>query len=359
MNTKDYNITISTGTILKSIGLILLFVALYYIRNIIFILLVSIVVATFVDAVVRKLKNYKIPRGFAIAMVYFFGLVMIGTIVAFVVPAFFAEIGNIFTTLSKYVPSDKLKTIIDPNLIKTVDSFVSNFGNDGSAVSQVASSTKALIAGISSTFYDAFVSLFGGIANLVLVVVISFYLSINENGIDNFLRVILPLKYEEKVISLWNRTARKIALWLRGQMMLAMFMALLTFFILTLLGVKYALLLSLIVLICELVPFGMIFATIPAALAGFASGGIQMGLVVLGIYFVLQQIEGYVLVPLINKRVNGVPPVVVILAILIGGKLAGFVGILLAMPGALFLLELSRDIEEHKENIRSLSNEIV
>lgn len=358
MNKQNYSITISTGTILKFLGLLMLLTALYYIRNIIFVVLVSIVVATFVDAVARKLKKYKIPRSLSIAMVYIFGLAALGTIVAFVVPAFFNELGNIFTALSKYVPGDKLKSIIDPSLIKTFDSFISNIGNDSAAVSQVASSTKALITGISGTFYNTFVSLFGGIANLVLVVVISFYLSVNENGIDNFLRVILPLKYEEKIISLWNRTARKIALWIRGQMLLAVFMALLTFFILTLLGVKYALLLSLVVFICELVPFGMIFATIPATLAGFASGGAQMGLIVLGIYFVLQQIEGYVLVPLINKKVNGVPPVVVILALLIGGSLAGFVGVLLAMPGALFLLELSRDIEEHKETIRSSINEI-
>lgn len=353
MNKQTYSITISTSTILKFLGFLLLLTALYYVRSIVFIILISIVVATFVDAVARKLVKYKMPRTLAIALIYIFGIAIVATIVAFVVPAFFAEVGHIFTALSKYVPSDKLKTVIDPSFIKTVDSFVSNIGNSGAAVSQVASSTKALISGISGAFYETFISLFGGIANFVLVIVISFYLSINENGIDSFLRIILPVSYEEKVISLWNRTARKIALWLRGQMLLALFMAVLTFGILTLLGVKYALLLSLIVIVCELVPFGMIFATIPATLAGFASGGFKMGFIVLLIYFVLQQIEGYVLVPLINKKVNGIPPIVVILSILIGGKLAGFVGVLLAMPCALFLLELSRDIEEHKENIRT------
>ena len=65
----------------------------------------------------------------------------------------------------------------------------------------------------------------------------------------------MPPKYEEYVIGLWNRSSRKIALWLRGQMMLALSIAIVTFIVLSVLDIPYALILSLLTLVCEMIPF--------------------------------------------------------------------------------------------------------
>ncbi len=283
-------------------------------------------------------------------------IVGLAAIVYAVVPTLFNELSNAITTLGKYIPQDKLKTIIDPALIKNIDLFINNIGGQ-IPVSEVASNTKELITSFSSAFYGTVQTLFGSLANLVLMFVLSFYLSIQEGGIESFLRLIMPIKYEKYVISLWQRSSRKIALWIRGQMLLALLAAVVVFGVLSFLHVPYALILSLLTLVCELIPFGMIFATIPAVLVAFTMGGLQLGLIVVLFYFLYQQLEGYVLIPLVNKKTTGISPLMVILAILIGAKLAGFWGLVLAMPVALFLMEIMNDVETKKETLRKLNSD--
>lgn len=354
---KSINVTVTTSTILRVILFIALGFLLFKIKDILFLLLVSIVIASFIDAVADKLKKYKIPRTLTVITVFVLLILIFAAIVYAVVPTLFSEITTAINNLAKYVPQDKLQAIIDPNLVKNIDSFVNTIGSDQAPVSQFASSTKALINSVSGAFYGTIQTLFGSLANLVLLFVLSFYLSIQEGGIESFLKLITPIKYEHYVVGLWQRSARKIALWIRGQMLLAVIIAIITFVVLSILNVPYALILSLITLICELIPFGMIFATIPAALAGFTSGGVELGLIIVLFYFLLQQLEGYVFVPLINKKMTGISPLMVILALLIGAKLAGFWGLILAMPVALFLLEIMNDVENKKDSIRKLTSD--
>ncbi len=353
---KTIHVNITTGAIIRIILFILLGLLLYKIRNILFLLLVSIVIATFVDAIARRLKRYRFPRTLSVVLVFLIMIIGLAAIVYAVVPTLFSEISHALTVLSKYVPQDKLKAIIDPNAIKSIDNFINTVGSQV-PVSQVASTTKALITNVSGTFYGAIQALFGSVANLMLILVLSFYLSIQERGIEGFLKLIMPIKYEEYVVDLWQRSSRKIAYWLRGQMLLAILIAIITFCVLYLLNVPYALILSLLTMVCELIPFGMIFATIPAVLAGFSAGGMELGLIVLLFFFLLQQLEGYVLVPIMNRRTTGISPLMVILALLIGGSLAGFWGLVLAMPVSLFLMELMNDFETRKESLRKITSD--
>ena len=131
-------------------------------------------------------------------------------------------------------------------------------------------------------------------------------------------------------------------------MLLGLIVGVLAFVGLTLLNVPYALILAIITAVLELIPFGTILAVIPAVAIAFVGGGTSAGLMTLGFFIVLQQIENYVLVPIIVRKVTGVPPLIVILSLLFGVTLAGFWGLILAMPVAVFLLELLTDIEKKK-----------
>lgn len=351
---KPVHVTITTNTILRIILLLCLGFLLFKIKDLLFILLVSIVVATFVDTIADKLKEYKIPRTLSVVVVFILLIVGLGALVYAVVPTLFGELSKALTNLSKYVPQDKLQAIIDPNLIKNINLFVNNIGTQ-MPVSQVATSTKALLTSFSGAFYGTVQTLFGSLANLVLMFVFSFYLSVQEGGIESFLKLIMPIKYETYIIGLWRRSSRKISLWIRGQMMMALLAALVTFAVLSILHVPYALILSLLTLVCELIPFGMMFATVPAVLVGFSTGGVQLGLIILLFYFLYQQLEGYVILPLMNRKMTGISPLMVILALLIGAKLAGFWGLILAMPVAIFILEIMNDVETKKDSIRKLT----
>ncbi|KKP83197.1 MAG: hypothetical protein UR85_C0007G0057, partial [Candidatus Nomurabacteria bacterium GW2011_GWF2_35_66] len=104
----------------------------------------------------------------------------------------------------------------------------------------------------------------------------------------------------------------KIGLWMQGQLLMGMIVGVLAYLGLTIIGVKYSLILALMVVIAELVPFGLVIATIPAILFAYLDGGVAIAAVVLGFYFILGQFETYLIYPLIVKKATGISPLVVI-----------------------------------------------
>ncbi len=178
--------------------------------------------------------------------------------------------------------------------------------------------------------------------------VISFYLSVTEGGIQNFLRIITPATHEEYIIGLWKRTEHKIGLWMQGQMLMGVIVGMLTYLGLTIIGVKYSLVLALLVVVAELVPFGLILATVPGVLFAYLDGGVTIASITALMYLVLGQFETYLIYPLVVKRATGISPLVVIISLLVGATLAGFWGIILAVPCAVCLLEFLDDLEKKK-----------
>jgi len=101
--------------------------------------------------------------------------------------------------------------------------------------------------------------------------------------------------------------------------------------------------------IFEIIPiFGPIIAAIPAVTLALVTNGLASALVVIGLYIIVQQFENQLIYPLVVKKIVGVPPLVSILALIVGGKLAGFVGLLVSVPLATMLIELLNDLEKSK-----------
>jgi predicted PurR-regulated permease PerM len=113
--------------------------------------------------------------------------------------------------------------------------------------------------------------------------------------------------------------------------------------------VPYALLLAVLAGLFELIPiFGQFIAAVPAVLIAFANGGITEALLVVGLYLVVQQFEAHLIYPIVVKKVVGIPPLLVILALLVGYKLLGFLGVLISVPIAGAIQELVSDINQAK-----------
>jgi predicted PurR-regulated permease PerM len=120
---------------------------------------------------------------------------------------------------------------------------------------------------------------------------------------------------------------------------------------LMILGVQNALILAVIAGFLEIIPvFGPILSAIPAILFGFTGGGITMGLLVLGLFVIVQQFENHLIYPLVVRKVVGVSPIIVILALIIGAKLAGFLGVLLSVPITSVFMELVDDVQKDKHS---------
>lgn len=337
-------ITISTGTMIRALLLILLAYVGFLLKDILILILVAIVIASFVEAGVHMLAEYKISRMLAVPIIFAVVLITFSAIFYAFVPIVFRELSSMITLLINYLPES---TAIDNQSIEGATQFVSSISKNNS-INDILLTVKDASSVMSQGATSIIGSTFGNMLNIILVIVMSFYLSIQEKGIDGFLRILTPAHKEKYVIGLWNRTQHKIGLWFKGQLMLALIIGAISFVVLVLLGVQYAFLIGLISGISELIPFGIIFAAIPAILFAVIDGGVLLGVKVLVFYIIIQQVENYVLAPVVAQRTVGIPPLVVLLAFMIGISLAGFWGAIVAMPVAVFVLEYMSDIERQK-----------
>ncbi|MEI7709684.1 MAG: AI-2E family transporter, partial [bacterium] len=209
------------------------------------------------------------------------------------------------------------------------------------------------VLNLSGGFFQTLSVAFGSVFNFMLIILISFYLSIQEKGIENFLRLIFPIKHESYVVDLWERSSRKIALWMKGQMVLGLVIAVLIYLILSLLGIEYALLLAIIAGVMEMVPYGIWVAMVPAFSFSYLTDGLSSALMVAGAYLIIHQFEVFLFAPLIIKKIVGLSPIVIILSALMGFELGGVWGLVLAIPVAVIVMEFFSDIEKNKTLART------
>ena len=200
--------------------------------------------------------------------------------------------------------------------------------------------SNALIAG-NISLADIVSNFLGGAFLALSVFVLSFYLTLGKDGVEKFLVAVLPPAYEDQVLSIYTIVRRKIGRWLEGQVFLSLAMGVLVFLGLWILGVKYSLTLGILAGILELVPFvGPIFAGSLTILVTLTNGTPIMALYALLLFIGIQQLENHVLVPAVTKFTTSLNPVVVIIALLAGGQTFGFIGLILAVPVAVFVQEI-------------------
>lgn len=335
---------ISTETFVRGVLIVLLVYALFLLRGTIVLVLAAIVIASFVEAGVRFFRRHGVRRTLSVPIIFVIGIVIIFAIFYSFVPIIFTELSSVISIITKYVPSVPQ---IDQSTIDGASKFVTAFSGKLS-LTDILANIKVVASSLSAGVTNIIGATFGGLIDLLLVLVMSFYLSIEERGITSFLRILTPAKHESYVLDLWRRSQYKIGLWFQGQLFLGLIMGVMTFIALTLLGVSNAFLIAVITGIAELIPFGVIFAAIPAIIFAAIDGGILLAFKAMIFYVFAQQIENYALSPLVARRVVGIPPLIVLLAFLVGITLAGFWGAVIAMPTAVFILEYVGDMERKR-----------
>ncbi len=352
-NTKITHISISNGSIFRVIMFGLIVYAVFKLTTLILIILTSIVVASFVVYAANKMNRYIKNRTVAVVLIYLISIGLIVGLLSIFIPVFISEMSDLVSQLGKFIPDSSIFNSFQSETITGAKSVVSTISHNAS-IGDVVKSIQGLVASLSGGFFNIFGTAFGGVFNLILILIISFYLSVLDRGIENFLRIVTLDIHEEYVVNLWKRTEHKIGLWMQGQMLMGVIIGMLAYLGLTIIGVKYSLVLSLVIIIAELVPFGLIIATIPAVLFAYLDGGVSLAALTLGLYFILGQFESYLIYPLIMKKATGISPLVVILSVLIGAELAGLWGIFLAVPIAVCLFEFLDDIEKKKNLAKTI-----
>lgn len=345
MSDQRQILDISTSTIFKFVIIVLFFVLLYLVRQVIYILLFAIIIAAAVNPFGNWLDKKRIPRLLGILLLYLTVFILVVFVLTLIIPFVSQEVGQLTDDLPRFIA----KITASLEVIK---------GETGSF--DIVGQLQALLDAFSQFLQQSsqsavgfIINIFGGIISFFGIIVLSFYLSVMKKGIDSFLQSVVPDKYESYVLDLWHRSEKKLGHWFQAQLLLSLIIGLMTFVGLSLLNVKFALVLAVIIMILELVPnVGPVLAAIPAVVLGFFQSP-TIGFWVIILYIVIQQLENHVFTPLILGRTLGINPVVVIIALLVGFNLAGIIGMILAVPVATIVVEWFNDIVEKKEKARA------
>ncbi len=347
---RDFHISISSSTIIRFFVILIGLAALYYLSDVLLVVLAAVIIASSVEPVVRRLKRHGVHRVLGAIIVYIVIAAILATILIFFVPVVLNDI----TAFLASAP----RTISLGELWAPIRDFGTGAGSLAAhtiSVSDFVNSLKSFFG--AGTGLDAFQTasfVFGGFLSFILIIVLSFYLTVKDEGVDDFLRIVTPVKQHDYIIDLWHRSQRKISFWLQGQIILGIVVGLLVYLVLAILGIPHALVLALFAGIFEIIPiFGPIISSIPAILVAFTDVGVGTGFLLVILYLLIYQFESQLFYPLVVKKIVGISPIVVILALVIGAKLAGVLGAILAVPLSAALMEYIGDIEKRKKSEHS------
>lgn len=347
---KDTVISITAGTIVKAVAVLVGVWVLWILRDLVMIVVTSVILASSVEPGIKFLSRLRIHRIPSVLLVYLsVAVLFFGLIIGFV-PPIVNEAADITQKLPSMLQSVDKNVLGDKGILTGALSV-----NKAGGVSSINLGLQDLVgkisgvSGASQGIIGTITAVFSGIFSFVLVVVLSFYFAMQERGIENFLRVIIPFGNEEYAINLWERSKTKIGKWMQGQLLLGVLIFVLVYLGLTIFGVPYAMSLALLAGVLEIIPvFGPILSAIPGVIIAFTIGGASLAAIVAGFYLLVQQFESHLIYPLVVRKVVGVPPILVILALIIGAELGGFLGVLISVPVAAAFMELVEDIERKK-----------
>lgn len=328
---------ISIASVIKIILVLLALWFLYLIKDIVLILFVTIIFAAAIDPWVDYFQRKKIPRTLGIVSIYVVGLGLLSLLIAMLVPAMTREI----TSLARDFPTYYNKIIV------SIEGFQA--GQDSHNVRNILDSWASNLGGATKSVFSTIGGIFGGFVSLFAILVITFYLIVKKDNMRVFLQTVTPSKYQAYIIQIYTQIQRKVGQWLKGQLVLMLIIAILSYVGLLLLGVKYSLILGLFAGVTEIIPYiGPVIGAVPAIFIAFTQSPFK-GLLVLILYILIQQLENHIIVPKVMNRAVGLNPIVVILVILIGGKLAGILGALVAVPIATVFSVIIKDLFETKK----------
>jgi len=319
------------------------FLLLYLLRS----LVVGFTVAFLIAYMLHPVLNWvtartKIPRGLAAFLILLiFLLIILGatTGLGLTLSERIVDLANYLTTIAEQLPA-QIQSLADFSL--KIGPWTLDLGSEGISplLSNLASSLSPLLAQAGTLLGSVALAAASAITSFLLIMVISFYLLKDFDRIRPALVRLAPPVYREDVAFLLGETNRVWRAFLRGQVLLGVVIGVLSGASMFIIGLDFPIIIGVISGFLELIPmFGPVISAIIAVLVGMFQASNPFGvtplayaLIIVAIFTVIQQVENTVLVPRILGENLNLPPLVVFMAILAGGVLAGFFGVLLASP---------------------------
>ncbi|MDD4937460.1 MAG: AI-2E family transporter [Candidatus Shapirobacteria bacterium] len=307
---KPKRIEISYKTIVFTVVFLLALVVLWQIRALIILLFISFVFMEALNPAVNRLERFKIPRPLGILLLYIIILAVITFAVAGIVPIFVDQTAALIKSL--------------PDLLQNVKIF----GNNAIDFSSQFKILENIPANIAKTAVSVVTNIISGF----IIFFLTFYLLLEKKNFPKYSLNLLGEKGKVKFLKIIDSLESRLGHWVNAEFFLMTIIGILSYLGYLVLGLKYAVPLAIFAGLLEAVPtLGPTLATIVAAIVGFTVSPL-IGILTIAWGIIIQQLENNIIVPKIMKQTVGFNPLITILLIATGAKLAGIIGAVLAVP---------------------------
>ena len=323
---RDIRITPMSFVLGAGVVLLVVFIAIIATRivSVLVLLFLGILLAESIRPIANKLRTWKIPRGAAVMIVYFLlALVLTGLGLILVPPLVVQvrEVDDLTLELADWA-RDEVPRLYQISVDFGFDDEVRELGSD------LTSTITQLIGTLAVVPFQVLGFLFG----VVSVLVIGFFWMSATERLNRSVIALLPPKRATSVRNLAAELSQRAGGWVRGQVILMVFIGTVTFVGLFVLGVPYPLALATWASLMEIIPIiGPFLGAIPAVLVALIISP-WLALATAILYVIVQQLENNILVPKVMERAVGLHPILVMVGVLAGGVLYGIVGIVIAVP---------------------------
>lgn len=339
----------------RIIALVLVFavVFLYLLQPILMPFLVGMLLAYMGDPFADWLEAKGLSRRLSVVLVFLCLTLALTALLFVLIPL----LGRQLSLIQEFIPDAVtwLKTTAIPLLQKYTGVDAAMFELDAiqKAISGHLRQAGSLAGGVIRELGQSGMALISGVINVGLIPVVTFYLLLDWDHLKLKVLNLFPRRYQAKTEALAMECDEVLGSFIKGQLLVMFCLSIIYALGLWLVGLKLALLVGLLAGLASIVPYlGAIIGIGAGLLAGWFQFGDWLPLVWIALVFgVGQLLESFALTPLLVGDKIGLHPVTVIFAIMAGGQLAGFVGVLIALPVAAVIMVLLRHLHDYyKDN---------
>lgn len=337
---NEQTLDISWKTIAKIFIAVFLLYFIYLAREIALWFFFGLAISILLEPAINFLRKLWVPKMIAIIFVYSSILILLGLLVYLTAPIFIIELKEFSNFLPDYF--NKINPILQQLGIDFAQSF--------------SELTSSLIGGLeqsSKGIVNAVMVFFGGLSSTIVILTIAFFLSLEDKGPERFLAFLSPSKYQNHIVSFFEKAQIKVAGWFGARIIACIFVGIGSFIVFYIFGIEYAFLLSLVAGVLNFVPYigPLITAILLLVFVTVSSGSWLITLYVLLAIWAVQAVENNLLTPFLMKKMIDLPPVLVLISLLLGAKIFGFLGTIFIVPIAGIIYEFIKEILEEKKEI--------
>tara|TARA_R110000868_G_scaffold411652_2_gene706809 strand:+ start:52696 stop:53736 length:1041 start_codon:yes stop_codon:yes gene_type:complete len=330
-------------------AVLLVAVLVYLLHPILTPFLVGALLAYMGDPIADKLETWKLNRTVAVCVVFLVFSIVVSVILLITVPMIGRQLDILITRIPEWLHGlqELLMPFLQRNFNVSADSLGfdqlrENIGSNLKGAGNVVAILWQRLAGSSMVIIAV-------VANLLLIPVVTFYLLRDWDLLIAKIRASLPRRWEHKVVAVSSECHEILGAFMRGQLLVMLALGIIYSVGLSIVGVDLALLLGLLAGLASIVPYlGFIVGIVAASVAAYFQFYEWLPLLWVALVFgVGQVLESVLLTPMLVGDRIGLHPVAVIFAVMAGGQLAGFVGVLLALPVAAVIMVWLRHLHAH------------